>query len=168
MRLAFTTMEGKHIVEKNSHESGNSDHVFYHDLFNALFLSAISWYNIQFLTQVDISKYGTEALASSAQEREQFSFVHMLMTTYFCSDLLYIWAVPQAVLSKHSTLILHHLLSLLFLFFPVFHPQFSFHCSCVIVLETNALIMTLRRNVNKDSFIYTIFDNLFLFTWIAF
>jgi hypothetical protein len=72
------------------------------------------------------------------------------------------------VLSKQSTLVLHHLLSLLFLFFPVFHPQFSFHCSCVIVLETNALFMTLRRNVKKDSFIYVIFDNLFLFTWITF
>ena len=143
------------------------DEVFYHDVFNILFLSLISWYNIKFLSKVDLSAYGTEELAYGVEERELFSLVHMMMTTYFCIDLLYIWAVPQAVLSKQSTLIIHHLLSLLFLFFPAFHPQFSFHCSCVISLEINSLFLTLRRNVSKDTFIYKVFDNMFLFTWIT-
>ena len=167
IHLVFIKVKMNHGGRKRSIDYGGKKHVLYHDLFNIFFLSLISWHNIKFLMQVDISHYGTEALASNTQDRELFSFVHMLITIYFCSDLLYIWAVPQAVLTKQSTLILHHLLSLLFLFFPIFHPQFSFHCGCVIILEANALIMALRRNVAKDSLIYTLLDHMFLFTWIT-
>ena len=80
-------------------KSMGKKHVLYHDVFNILFLSLISWYNMKFLTQVDISYYGTEALASSVQDKELFSFA---LAIFLQSSLVYMsYSWTYELLRKH-------------------------------------------------------------------
>jgi TLC domain len=63
--------------------------------------------------------------------------------------------------------VLHHIGTLIFITIPMYHSQFHWHLACMMLLETNVLLLTIRRSLLvQGSLLYTFTSHVFHASWI--
>lgn len=97
---------------------------------------------------------------------------------YFAADLLWILVVPTCVRSP-STIIQHHIATMLYVLIPYFQPEYQWCMGACMIVEVNTWFLIARRVFNKQGFPPWIIDLsfvsvrvkvisiLFYVTWIA-
>ena len=144
---------------------GAKSAVYVHDIFNILALTAIIAVDIIYLFYVtDLQRLSTSSLG--AEHVPLFLSFFYAFGVYLCVDTVWICVVPACTVASSLPIIIHHILTFLFTLIPYFHPQFGWHMAVVLLVEINTLFLTLKRNMEKDSFFFRGFNILFYFTWI--
>jgi hypothetical protein len=137
-----------------------------HDCFNIIYLSIICLVNSFYLfNATEFSKFGTNELGSDS--KELFSMLISLFVVYVISDTIWVLFIPSSVLSNPKSIVIHHCVTLFLTSAPLIYPQFAWHASICIIVELNTLLLTSRRNVDKDGLLFKVLNFLFYFSWMV-
>ena len=82
---------------------------------------------------------------------EYFELFFYTTVSYFIIDLIWVLVVPKAVKSP-STIIQHHIASLLYLSIPMAMPSVRFMMGICMSVEVNTWFLIARRVFNKQGF----------------
>eukprot|EP01036_Dinobryon_divergens_P029853 gene29853-39017_t len=139
-----------------------------HDFFNIVVLLFICSLNIYFLSlTTDISLLGTDELASEPYHRFLFKLSLYLFIAYVVFDTFWVVLIPSCVLSNPTSILFHHLVTLVMTLVPFVHQQFGWHFGACILVEVNTFFLTLRRNLSRGTAAYAISDILFYVSWVV-
>lgn len=137
-----------------------------HDRFNLVAIALIVIVDIAYLiAATEWSKMGTDALGEN--DRAYSDALLLGFAAYLVIDVIWVILEPKFVASSPAAIIIHHIACLVMLGIPWFLPQFSWHMAANLLVETNTLFLTLRRNVTIGSTAHKVFDGLFYLTWVA-
>ena len=126
-----------------------------HDFFNIIVLLFICSLNTFFLSlTTDISLLGTDELASEPFHRFLFKLSLYLFITYVVVDTFWVVLIPSCVLSDPTSILFHHLVTLVMTLVPFVHQQFGWHFGACILVEVNTFFLTLRRNLSRGTVAY--------------
>ena len=141
--------------------------VFIHDLFNLISLVVIIFNDVQYLYKATHWDHlGTSDLGKA--HADLANTLLLLFFGYIAIDTIWIAIVPSCVLSSPIALIVHHLLTFLFILVPYVVPQFHWHGAVSIFVEVNVFFLVSRRQFLQGSLLYKILDFFFHLTWFSF
>ena len=141
--------------------------LFLHDHFNILCLVIIVWVDIKYLCQ-SFGAFGVPQVKSEDEELASVRFVLKVFSLYLVLDTLWVAMFPRCIPSKPMEIIGHHLVTLLYVYFPWYYREFGVPCACDCLVEINTLCIVLRRNMPDGSLLQWVFDMAFLGTWAFF
>ncbi len=73
---------------------------------------------------------------------------------------------PKCTMASSTSVIVHHVVTLLVMSTPWIHTQFGWHLAVNILAEINTWFLTLRRNVQCDTLLHSLLQVGFYATWI--
>jgi hypothetical protein len=150
--------------------SGQANHgpgmaFFLHDLYNILCVAVVVILDSYYLFKsTDWDLIGTNMLGETI--RPMFDFMWYFFAVYMVIDTLWVYSMPHVAAAGATPIIIHHILTLIYIMVPFYIPQFHWHTGVVLLVETNTFLLTLRRNVVAESLLFQIINILFLITWI--
>lgn len=138
----------------------------FHDFFNLIFLVPI--------IALNVLNWDWDKLFRGIHSKEGIPFVHcwtgeyfevFFYTTlaYFIVDLVWVSVVPRAVKSP-STIIQHHIATILYLIIPFYVQSFRFLMGVCMSVEMNTWFLIARRVFNKQGFPPWTIDLPYLFS----
>jgi hypothetical protein len=137
-----------------------------HDRFNIGAVAVIVLLDLFYLSEAtDFALIGSETLGV-----EKSHIADVLLTAfgvYLVADVTWVTIVPGCVMSDPVGIIFHHLVCLVLLAVTFTVRQFSWHFALGLLVETNTIFLTLRRNVHTGSTLHAVFNALFYITWVA-
>jgi hypothetical protein len=159
-----------------------SDEYKYHDYFNIINFASIVVIDIFYIIySTEWHKIGTNQLAQDANCTKIFTLMSSFTANYLLWDTLFVYIYPTCVMDDTSTkekmakgknharnIIIHHLITLLYLSIPFFIPQFHWHTGVLLLVEINTLFLTIRRHLFNNTLVYKIINALFYISWILF
>lgn len=122
-----------------------------HDFFNlivllpVIILNAINW-NWELLRNYSTWTINT---LEDAWVGEYSSMFYRFVVTYFFVDLFYVLLIPHCVKSP-NTILIHHVLCLVYTLVPVFMPEFMYLMGLNMSVEANTWFLIARRVFNKQ------------------
>ena len=119
-----------------------------HDFFNLVVLVPVVALNLMNWNWDHL--WTTFELASS-WHGQWFEAFFVCTALYFVIDLLWILAVPHCVRSP-STIVQHHVATILYLLFPYYNPQYQWCMGACMSVEVNTWFLIARRVFNKQGF----------------
>jgi hypothetical protein len=150
-----------------------------HDFFNLVVLvplvvlNVMNW-NWDMLFNMPKNKFVTDAWTG-----EWWDMFFLVTVLYFTTDLAWVVFLPSCVRSP-STIIQHHLVTMVYIAIPYFVPQVRPFMGCCLSVEINTWFLIARRVFNKQGFPPWVIDFsffsvrvklisvLFYVTWIGF
>lgn len=137
-----------------------------HDRFNIVCLTLVTLVDLIYLRQTtDLELIGSETIGNN--DRHLSGILIAGFGCYLAVDVIWVLLIPKCVMSSPENIVAHHLLSLVGLFLSLTIPQFSWHTALILLVETNTLFLTIRRNAQKDSVVHFITNVLFYVTWVV-
>ena len=146
--------------------SGLASEIRNHDAFNIVALTFISALNIIYLKRTTkINLIGTPELGLDGSDI--YVYLYRATIFYFVVDIVWISLHPKAILTSATTIILHHILAIVFTAIPVIYDsQFSWHMSVLMLLEVNILLMTIARFLSIGTYAHGSVQLLFYTSWV--
>jgi len=142
--------------------------VLYHDVFSALSLCVVLFYDVLFLLQC----FGAPLLgirpADSSEHLQNGRVILKVLGAYLAIDTLWVALVPTCVPSEPVLVIVHHVVILMYGYFPWNYSAFGVPCACAALVELNTLFLLLRRNMPHGSLAKRLCHWIFLATWVVF
>lgn len=138
-----------------------------HDFFNLIFLlpiillNCLNWDWDKLMTKPHFSN--NNIAFRDCWTGEYFELFFYTTVSYFIIDLIWILVVPKAVKSP-STIIQHHIASLLYLSIPNTMPSLRFMMGVCMSVEVNTWFLIARRVFNKQGFSPWTIDLPYLFS----
>ena len=161
---SYSIIQSTHNTIQSMRKNGN---VFIHDLFNLISLIVIISNDVRYLCKATHWDHlGTSDLGKAHVDLA--NTLLLLFFAYIVIDTVWIAIVPSCVLSSPIALIVHHLLTFLFLLVPYSVPQFHWHGAVSIFVEVNVFFLVSRRQFLQGSLLYKILDFFFHLTWFSF
>lgn len=133
-----------------------------HDYFNLMFLVPLIVLDV---LNWDFDKLDLFSINSAvtAWNGDYFYMFWNATLAYFLIDLLWVIVVPKAVKSP-STIIQHHLATILYIFFPYYVPERRWCMGVLMSVEVNTWFLIARRVFNKQGFPPWTIDLPYLFS----
>jgi hypothetical protein len=161
----------KYFADKDKspiHIESQKDSMFImHDLFNFICISFFIVYDVYYLSTCTVWEFiGTSQICAESVEVSRILMVSFI--AYIIVDTLWISFYPHIVTAGALPVIIHHLMTLVYMIVPYQIPQFHWHMGLVLLVEINTWLITLRRNLPIPSMAYELTDLVFLITWVIF
>lgn len=177
-----TTVSDKVTTSITGDHISLSDEYKYHDYFNIINFASIVAIDIFYIiVSTEWHRIGTNQLAQNESCTQIFKLMGCFTANYLLWDTLFIVFYPTCVMDDTSTIeklsrgkdharniIIHHLVTLLYLSIPFFIPQFHWHTGVLLLVEINTLFLTVRRHLFNNTLAYKIVNALFYASWILF
>lgn len=150
---------------KTFDQPGANDPMFRaHDVYNMVYLSAISAMDLYYLFQsTDISLIGTPDIGQ--QHIPQFLLLWKAFMIYMIIDSVWITLYPRIAPSGAKIVLAHHVVTILYAFVPYYVQSLSWHMGIALLNELSTALVTFRRNVQINTPLYDLLHNLVLLTW---
>lgn len=142
--------------------------VLYHDVFSALSLCVVLFYDVLFLLQYFGAPFLGIQAADSSEHLQNGRVILKVLCTYLAFDTVWVALVPTCVPSEPMLVIIHHVVILLYAYFPWNYSAFCIPCACAALVELNTLFLLLRRNMKHGSVAKCLCHWMFLATWVVF
>lgn len=127
-----------------------------HDFFNLIILIPIVALNVMNWNWDKIFNWSFKSL-SDAWTGEWFEPFFFAVVGYFFIDLCWVLVIPNCVKSP-STIIQHHLITMLYILIPYFRPKYQWAMGACMSVEINTWFLIARRVFNKQGFSPWIID----------
>lgn len=137
-----------------------------HDFFNLIFLVPIVLLNVlNWNWDALANKFFSDVALplSKCWTGEYFYMFYYTTISYFVIDLMWVLVVPNAVRST-STIVQHHIASLLYLMLPLYYENVRFLFGVCMSVELNTWFLIARRVFNKQGFPAWTIDLPFFFS----
>src|SRR5690606_32987023 len=85
---------------------------------------------------------------------------------YLMVDTIWVLYIPRCIPTNPATIIFHHCITLLIILIPATITQFSWHMGVALLVEYNTLFLTVKRNLEKGSWLNLLFEGLFYTSWV--
>lgn len=136
-----------------------------HDYFNIFSLFTVCFLDFNYLFHAtDFSKLGTNEIGSG--HGFLFTLLFVGFAVYLVADMIWIYMIPDSVPSDPMSILIHHLVTLVFISFPLYAEHYAWHMAITLSVEINTLFLLLRRNSSIGSLFNKIAEALFYTTWV--
>lgn len=122
-----------------------------HDFFNLIVLIPLIALNVMNWNWDRILDFQNKLTFAEAWTGEWFDVFFVSTVTYFVVDLLWILVLPRCVKSP-STIVQHHIATLLYLMVPYVSPEIRWCMGACMSVEINTWFLIARRVFNKAGF----------------
>jgi TLC domain len=138
-----------------------------HDYFNIVCLIIIVILDAIYLIHTtDLHKLGTDELGIGYDAL--FQAVYLSFASYLVADLVWVYLIPDCVLADPKSILIHHLVTLVFISYPLYSKKYSWHMAITVSVECNTLALITRRNCQQGSIMFHISNISFYITWGVF
>jgi hypothetical protein len=131
-----------------------------HDFFNLIILIPIVALNVMNWNWDKIFNWSFKS-GLDAWTGEWFEAFFFAVVGYFFIDLCWVLVIPNCVKSP-STIIQHHLITMLYILIPYFRPKYQWAMGACMSVEINTWFLIARRVFNKQGFSPWIIDLSFM------
>jgi hypothetical protein len=131
-----------------------------HDFFNLIILIPIVALNVMNWNWDKIFDWSAKSIPD-AWTGEWFEVFFFAVVGYFFIDLCWVLVIPNCVKSP-STIIQHHLVTMLYILIPYFRPKYQWAMGACMSVEINTWFLIARRVFNKQGFSPWIIDLSFI------
>jgi hypothetical protein len=150
-----------------STSSNSSPHlVKVHDFFNLVVLGVIVIIDIIYLHQTTVWAKIWTPTSLGLEHDDLFLIFYVIFLSYLLVDSIWIFLLPQSVISNPDGILLHHLICIPISLLPWFYRQYSWYMIFALSSEINTFLTILRRQLSIGSLSHSICNALFYLTWI--
>ena len=152
--------------------------IFYHDVFNIVFMTLVSVTSISLLSFTDHKVedgrlFGIISMSHVLKDlhfvNSCYSFLLNFIFSYMIIDTLWIVFIPHCVAAKSPTVVIvHHIVSFgLFIVIKMADHKHQWYSPALFILESNTVLLASRRQLSKTNFtsLHYIADKLFYVSW---
>jgi hypothetical protein len=133
-----------------------SQSIYRHDVFNMVALSFVLLSDLEWL------------ISSNLDSSIRPDMMLVVMGVYLFLDVVWISLDSKSVPGNRFAIIAHHVITLIYIYWPWYYPFFRLTCAALGWVEINTLAIIFRRNCIKGTFLYKICEYSFLITWVLF
>jgi hypothetical protein len=144
----------------------SSDLIKLHDRFNLVVLGVMVIIDTIYLYQTTVWEQIWTPTSLGSQHDDLFQIFYVIFLSYLVVDSIWIFVLPQSVVSNPEGIVLHHLVCIPLTLVPWFFRQYSWYMLFALSSEINTFLTILRRQLSFGTLSYSICNALFYLTWI--